>query len=251
MTLRGLNKLKFNKDGLIPAIIQDSRTNKVLMMAWMNREALEKTLSSGQTWFWSRSRQKLWHKGETSGHVQDVEEIYFDCDADTLLIKVEQHGAACHEGYDSCFHYLLNPSGGVAIVGDMAFNPEKVYGKNAVREEEAAAGVPADPPVNQEDAPGCSSRAVILDELFQVIRDRKQRRPAGAYTSYLFDKGLDKILKKVGEETAETIIAAKNHSASELTYETADLLYHLMVLLVEQGVSLDDVYRELEKRRHK
>lgn len=240
-----LDKLKFNADGLIPAIIQDSRNGQVLMMAYMNRESLEKTLQSGQTWFFSRSRQKLWHKGETSGHTQKVEEVFFDCDADTLLIKVEQHGAACHEGYYSCFHYRLDPSGGVAIVGDLAFNPNMVYGKDAKRpliQEDKAGNVC---PVCPDDPTGCR----VMEDLYDLIADRKQQRPSGAYTSYLFDKGLDKILKKVGEESAELIIGAKNHIHQEVVYEAADLLYHVLVLLAEQNIHLRDVMAELQRRR--
>lgn len=242
-----LENLKFNADGLIPAIIQDSRSGQVLMMAYMNKEALEKTLQSGQTWFYSRSRQKLWHKGETSGHTQEVEEIFFDCDADTLLIKVEQHGAACHEGYFSCFHYRLDPSGGVAIVGDLAFDPNKVYGKDAKQPllpsaKAKESELPVCPP---EDPSGCR----VMEDLYNLIVDRKVQRPPGAYTSYLFDKGLDKILKKVGEETAELIIGAKNHLRQEVIYEVADLFYHVLVLLAEQNIHLRDVMAELLRRR--
>lgn len=121
--------LKYNDQGLIPAIVQDHRSGTVLMMAYMNREAVEKTLESGETWFWSRSRKKFWHKGETSGNTQKVEAIYFDCDRDTLLVRVSQSGAACHEGYFSCFHYLVEPGGGVKIMGERQFNPEEVYGR--------------------------------------------------------------------------------------------------------------------------
>lgn len=124
-----LSSLKYNEAGLIPAIVQDSATGEVLMMAYMNREALEKTLATGETWFWSRSRKALWHKGETSGNVQRVKEVLYDCDRDTLLVKVEQRGAACHEGYYSCFHYRLERDGSVAVVGERQFDPEQVYGK--------------------------------------------------------------------------------------------------------------------------
>jgi len=237
-----LDRIKFNKEGLIPVIVQDSRTLQVLMLAYMNREALERTLSSGQTWFWSRSRQRLWHKGEESGHVQEVEEVYFDCDADTLLLKVEQAGAACHEGYYSCFHYRLDPAGGIALVGALAFDPTKVYGKEETREYPRGTVCPLDiaGPADYQ----------ILGEVYQVITDRKLHRQTGAYTSYLFERGLDKILKKIGEETTEVIVAAKNRSREEVVFETADLLYHLMVLLVEQNIGLKDVLDELARRRH-
>jgi phosphoribosyl-ATP pyrophosphohydrolase/phosphoribosyl-AMP cyclohydrolase len=189
------------------------------MMAYMNAESIDKTLSTGKTWFYSRSRQALWMKGETSGHVQNVKELLYDCDEDTLLIKVEQIGAACHTGHYSCFY--RNSDGDE--VAPVVFDPDKVY--------------------NSQAGSG------ILYELYDVILDRKKNMPEGSYTTYLFDKGLDKILKKVGEENAEVIIASKNRVKSEVVYETSDLLYHLMVLLVEQGVSLEDVFTELKSRR--
>ena len=216
-----MNNIKFDQDGLIPAIIQDCRSGQVLMMAYMNIEALEKTLSTGQTWFYSRSRQSLWNKGESSGHSQAVKEILYDCDGDTLLLKVEQIGAACHTGHYSCFYR----NGAGEEVLPTVFDPELVYGSST--------------------GPG------ILYELYNVISDRKVKMPEKSYTTYLFDKGLDKILKKVGEESAEVIIAAKNRDQSELVYETSDLLYHLLVLLVEQGVELEDIFSELKSRSKK
>jgi phosphoribosyl-ATP pyrophosphohydrolase/phosphoribosyl-AMP cyclohydrolase len=214
-----INKIKFDEGGLVPAIIQDYQSGQVLMMAYMNAESIDKTLSTGKTWFYSRSRQALWMKGETSGHVQNVKELLYDCDEDTLLIKVEQIGAACHTGHYSCFY--RNSDGDE--VAPVVFDPDKVY--------------------NSQAGSG------ILYELYDVILDRKKNMPEGSYTTYLFDKGLDKILKKVGEENAEVIIASKNRVKSEVVYETSDLLYHLMVLLVEQGVSLEDVFTELKSRR--
>ncbi len=211
-----LSKLKFAADGLIPAIIQDAQTREVLMMAYMNRESLAKTLTDAETWFWSRSRKQLWHKGETSGHVQQVKSIYYDCDADTLLLFVEQKGVACHTGERTCFHNLL--------AGEEAPGPLRV-----IDPEKSGAG--------------------IIDEVYSVILNRKANRPEGAYTTYLFNKGLDKILKKVGEETAEVIIGAKNGSREEVVYETSDLLYHVLVLLGEQDITPDEIYAELAKRR--
>lgn len=202
-----LGELKFNSHGLIPAIIQDIESNQVLMMAFMNKEALDKTLESRQTWFWSRSRQELWHKGATSGHYQAVKEIYYDCDADCLLVKVVQTGAACHTGQRTCFH------------------------NNLVSSEK--------PPANSE----------ILNKVYDVIVDRKREMPEGSYTTYLFTKGLDKILKKVGEEAAEVIIGAKNRNRDEVVYEVSDLLYHLMVLLAEQDITPQEVYQELAERK--
>ena len=214
-----INKIKFDQRGLVPAIIQDYQSGQVLMMAYMNAESLEKTLSTGKTWFYSRSREALWMKGETSGHVQNVQELLYDCDEDTLLIKVEQIGAACHTGHYSCFYRNSDRD----EVAPPVFDPGKVY--------------------NLQSGSG------ILYELYDVILDRQKNMPEGAYTTYLFEKGLDKILKKVGEENAEVIIASKNRDKSEVVYETSDLLYHLMGLLVEQGVSLEDIFTELKSRR--
>ncbi|MBE0466564.1 MAG: bifunctional phosphoribosyl-AMP cyclohydrolase/phosphoribosyl-ATP diphosphatase HisIE [Candidatus Desulforudis sp.] len=239
------DKLKFDKDGLVPAVIQDTHTHEVLMMAWMNQEAIEKILTTGETWFWSRSRQKLWHKGETSGHVQQVDEMYHDCDADTLLIKVRQAGAACHEGYRTCFHYRVDPRGGVAVVGEMAFDPDQVYGGKPG----PAGPVAPKPPKRVLTEDEFLSSCGVLEVLYAVIQDRKEKRPTGAYTTYLFDKGLDKILKKVGEETTEVIVGAKNNLREEVIHEVADLFYHVLVLLAEKNVHLDDVLQELQSRR--
>ncbi len=203
-----MNLLKFDAHGLIPAIIQDVDSNEVLMMAYMNRESLQRTLETGRTWFWSRSRQELWNKGATSGHYQEVKEIRYDCDADSLLVRVVQTGAACHTGERTCFH-------------------------NPVMTGEAGAPVSAG----------------ILKEVYDVIMSRKSEMPEGSYTTYLFTRGIDKICKKVGEEAAEVIIGAKNRNREEVIYEVGDLIYHLLVLLAEQGVDPEEVYRELAGRR--
>lgn len=216
-----LEQLKFDESGLIPAIVQDAQSGQVLMLGYMNKQAIEKTLQTGRMHYWSRSRQKLWMKGESSGHVQSVQEAWFDCDQDALLWKVKQTTAACHTGNYSCFYQQITDQGKILEHSSQVFSPEKVY----------------------------SSSAAILRELYQVIVDRKENPREGSYTNYLFEKGLDKILKKVGEESAEVIIASKNRSKEEVTYEVSDLLYHLMVLLVEQGISLEDIYEELWKRR--
>ncbi|HHY82753.1 MAG TPA: bifunctional phosphoribosyl-AMP cyclohydrolase/phosphoribosyl-ATP diphosphatase HisIE [Clostridiales bacterium] len=214
-------QLRFDENGLIPAVIQDAESGEVLMLGYMNREALEKSLQTGKTHFWSRSRQKLWMKGETSGHIQTIEEVYFDCDKDALLFKVKQAVAACHTGHYSCFHSKINDEYDIIKIDEPVFEPENVYG-NTVS---------------------------ILKELYNVVADRRLHPKEGSYTNYLFEKGLDKILKKVGEETSEVIIASKNRSKDEVVYEVSDLLYHLMVLLVEQGITLEDVYSELKRRR--
>lgn len=214
-----MRQLKFNGQGLIPAIVQDVNSGQVLMMAYMNQEALDKTVASGQTWFYSRSRQCLWKKGETSGHIQAVQEIRYDCDQDTLLVLVEQTGAACHTGHYSCFYRTLDGQEKEPAL----FDASQVY-------------------------QGKEGPAILL-ELMEVIRQRQKDRPEGSYTTYLFDKGIDKILKKVGEESAEVIIAAKNPDNTELVYETSDLIYHLLVLLVEKGVDLTEIFTELRSRR--
>ncbi|WML24952.1 bifunctional phosphoribosyl-AMP cyclohydrolase/phosphoribosyl-ATP diphosphatase HisIE [Neobacillus sp. OS1-33] len=198
--------VRFDEKGLVPAIIQDAGTKEVLTLAYMNEESLAKTIETGETWLFSRSRQELWHKGATSGNTQTVVSINYDCDQDALLVLVYPKGPACHTGAVSCFS-------------------ERSY-------------------------TGTSSLAdyQILQSLEKVIVDREQERPEGAYTTYLFEKGVDKILKKVGEEAAEVIIAAKNRDAEELRWEAADLLYHLQVLLVEQGLPFKEVLRTLEER---
>ncbi len=216
-----LEQLKFDKDGLIPAIIQDAESGQILMLGYMNREAVEKSLQTGKAHFWSRSRKRLWMKGETSGHVQAIQEAYFDCDKDALLFKVKQTTAACHTGHYSCFFHKITDDYDIIEKDEPVFQPENVYPDNAI----------------------------ILKELYDIVVDRRSHPKEGSYTNYLFEKGLDKILKKVGEESAEVIIASKNGSKDEITYETADLIYHLIVMLVDQDVTLDDIYRELQKRR--
>lgn len=214
------DQIRFDENGLVPAIVQDHKSGQVLMLAYMNAEALKRTKETGQTWFFSRSRNCLWMKGESSGHRQKVKEIRYDCDQDALLILVEQTGVACHTGHYSCFYRDLDGN----EVESRQVDPAPLY----------ATG---------QEGPA------ILYELYSLIQERREQMPEGSYTTYLFQKGIDKILKKVGEENAEVIIAAKNNSKEELVYETADLLYHLMVLLVEQKVELADIFAELRKRR--
>lgn len=213
--ISSIGNLKFNQDGLIPAVVQDFVSKEVLTLAYMNRESLELTLQQGETWFWSRSRQELWHKGATSGNVQKVKSIRYDCDSDALVVLVIPTGPACHKGEYSCFADVL-------------------YG---------------DPKSDADKASARTERFAILNELETLIAEREARKPEGSYTTYLFEKGIDKILKKVGEEAAEVIIAAKNRDQNELRYEAADLLFHLLVLLREQKLPLDSVLNELEKRR--
>ena len=199
-----IDELKFDRDGLIPAIVTDAKTGEVLTLAYMNRESLKITMEKGLTCFWSRSRQELWLKGETSGNYQHVVSITADCDGDALLVKVEKDGPACHTGEDSCFHHPV-------------FESEELH------EFSYAA-------------------------LMKLIEGRKTEAKEGSYTTYLFQKGLDKILKKIGEESTEVIIAAKAQDKRETVYEIADLAYHVMVLMIEAGISLDDIRDELASR---
>lgn len=196
--------LKFDENGLIPAVVQDINTGKVLMLAYMNEESLKRTLETKKTWFYSRSRKELWNKGATSGNFQEVKRISFDCDADSLLVEVLPAGPACHTGEESCFFY----------------------------------------PIVDEGYP----EGDILKRLYSKIVDRKNNPVDNSYTNYLFDKGIDKILKKVGEEASEVIIGAKNHDKEELVYEISDLVYHVLVLMAEEKVTPEDIKNQLKSR---
>ena len=220
-----LSGIRWNEAGLLPAVVQDARTLEVLMFAYMNPESLRLSLTSGQTWFWSRSRSELWHKGGTSGNTQAITSIHYDCDSDTLLVKVVPEGPACHTGENSCF-----------------FREIPLQSPSAV---EAAGSAVKSAPVADND------RFAVLGELERVIAEREANRPEGAYTTYLFDKGVDKILKKVGEEASETIIAAKNKDNAELRLEVSDLIYHLLVLLQERKLPLDEIMEELSARHER
>jgi len=198
--------LKFNENGLIPAIIIDNDSGMVLMLAYMNEESLKISISEGKTCFWSRSRKELWRKGETSGNYQEIVSIATDCDNDTLLISVKVNGPACHTGALSCFF-------------------EDLYSSDKKSKESFSLGT-----------------------LHDIIEDRKENRVSGSYTTYLFEKGIDKILKKLGEESTEVIIAAKDNDKKETIYEIADLTYHAMVLMTEMGITPDDIKNELASR---
>ncbi|MBM7581491.1 phosphoribosyl-ATP pyrophosphohydrolase/phosphoribosyl-AMP cyclohydrolase [Caldicoprobacter guelmensis] len=250
-----MDEVKFNSDGLIPSIIQDKNTGEVLMLGYMNRQALQKSLETGITHFWSRTRRKLWMKGETSGHIQKIEEVFIDCDGDALLFKVEQVKAACHTGYKSCFYRCADKVSDEWVVkGERVFIPDEVYA-DAKKENEHKVNSMAEQPSSEMhkelfEKQNCpDTKASVLRELYDVIVDRKLHPREGSYTCYLFEKGIDKILKKVGEEASEVIIAAKNRVKSEVIYEVSDLMYHLLVLLVEQGITLDEIYDELKRRR--
>ncbi|MEX2569851.1 MAG: bifunctional phosphoribosyl-AMP cyclohydrolase/phosphoribosyl-ATP diphosphatase HisIE [Gemmatimonadota bacterium] len=203
-----LDQIHFNDAGLVPVVAQEASTGDLLMLAYANRAALEATLSSGQAHYWSRSRSRLWRKGETSGNVQGIVEIRVDCDGDAILYRVRQQGPACHTLEESCFHR--------AVVGD-----------------ELARADPA---------------GHILARVARVVDQRESDRPEGSYTTYLFEQGLDKILKKVGEETTEVVVAAKNADPDELAAETADLLFHVLVMLRERNLPVDRVWKELDER---
>lgn len=201
-------EFKKNSDGMVPVIVQDFKTDAVLMMAYMNKEAYEKTLSTGKMTYWSRSRDELWVKGDTSGHYQYVKSLTADCDKDTILAKVSQIGPACHTGSYSCFF-------------------------NSIMEKEDAS---------------VSNPLKVFEDVFAVIQDRKVNPKEGSYTNYLFDKGIDKILKKLGEEATEIVIAAKNPNPNEIKYEISDFLYHMMVLMAEKGITWEEIIEDLAKR---
>lgn len=203
--------VKFDQNGLVPAIVQDAASKEVLTLAYMNEESLQKTLDTKETWFYSRSRQELWHKGATSGNTQKVTEMRYDCDQDAILVLVQPQGPACHTGAYTCFSETIE---------------------------------------KQEGSPA-QDRFQILNTLEKLIAERESELPEGSYTTYLFTEGVDKILKKVGEEAGEVIIASKNRDHDELKWEVADLLFHLMVLLREQKLPLDEVLKVLEERHTK
>lgn len=237
-------EVKWDEGGLVPAVIQDRSTGQVLMLAYMNCQALARTLETGQTHFWSRSRQELWHKGETSGNTQIVRQIRYDCDADALLIVVDPTGPACHTGEQTCFYRQL-PS---ALPGPSQSPTEtSVIATSVVPDaaEAATTNTSTAPPVGGEPR---RPEANVLTELFAVIRDRKVNPPQGSYTARLFAAGPAEIAKKLGEEVIEAIVASATGDRGQLTYEAADVIYHLLVLLAYHDVSLDEVLTELERR---
>lgn len=200
-----IDELKFDEKGLIPAVVQDAVNGRVLTVAYMNMESIEISMKEGRTCFFSRSRQELWRKGETSGNFQHIVSMTADCDKDALLVKVEKDGPACHLGNESCFH------------DNMLWEGDELS-------------------------------EFTLEGLYQLLEGRMKDKPEGSYTTYLFEKGIDKILKKVGEECTEVIIAGKADDKKETVYEIADLAYHIMVMMVQMGISVEDVHRELASR---
>jgi phosphoribosyl-ATP pyrophosphohydrolase/phosphoribosyl-AMP cyclohydrolase len=215
---------KYNEQGLMPAIVQDYQTKDVLMVAYVNEESLNLSLEKGETVFYSRSRQEIWHKGETSGNTQEIKEIYYDCDQDTILFMVDPAGPACHTGENSCFYRKL------------AEETDAKAAKMMELEQEA------------QNIEAEFKTEKVIDFLYDLILSRKEEMPEESYTTYLFEEGIDKILKKIGEESAEVIIASKNEPDQELIYESADLVYHMLVLLAERGITPDQIREELRKR---
>ncbi|WP_196593055.1 bifunctional phosphoribosyl-AMP cyclohydrolase/phosphoribosyl-ATP diphosphatase HisIE [Pectinatus sottacetonis] len=215
-----ISNIKFDDNGLVPAIIQEVDNNQVLMLAYMNEASLQQTLKTGYTWFFSRSRKKLWNKGETSGNKQKVREIFYDCDGDTLLVRVHQTGVACHTGTYTCFS-----------------------GRRLGADEKAVAVV-KDDNMKREN-----SLTRVLNDLYNVIQDRKLHPVEGSYTNYLLRHGQDKILKKLGEEAVETIIASKNNDKKEILYEMGDLWYHCMVTLAFHNIAPNELLNELLTRK--
>jgi phosphoribosyl-ATP pyrophosphohydrolase/phosphoribosyl-AMP cyclohydrolase len=227
--------LKLDRDGLIPAIVQHVETRQVLMLGYMNRESLRRTLESGQVWFWSRSRRELWHKGDTSGNFLNVRSVRLDCDFDTVLVEAQPDGPTCHTGAVSCF-----------------FEPVSVAGLGSDEESQTGAQTNGSSdggavPPGREVGEGLDGRTV--DALFAVIKERQRLRPEDSYVAKLLDAGVDRIAKKIGEEATEVVIAAKNDEAAEITWEVADLWFHSLVLLAAAGLQPEDVWAELERRR--
>jgi phosphoribosyl-ATP pyrophosphohydrolase/phosphoribosyl-AMP cyclohydrolase len=224
--------LKYDANGLIPAVVQDATTRRVLMVGYMNRESVQRTVETGQAWFWSRSRGELWHKGATSGSYLNVRALRVDCDGDTLLVEAEPAGPTCHTGAVSCFFNELEAA-------DVGPSPAS----NTAPPPPAAEQTPS----ANSDAPSLDGRAV--EALFAVIQERQRLRPEGSYVAKLLDAGVDRIAKKIGEEATEVVIAAKNADRGEITWEVADLWFHSLVLLAASGLTPADIWQELDRRR--
>lgn len=233
-----LDDVKFDAHGLIPAIAQDRDTGRILMVAWMNKESLQLTAERRQGVYFSRSRQALWHKGESSGHTQDVHEIRLDCDGDVIVLQITQNGGiACHTGRESCFYRVLTPEGW-QIVDAVKKDPEAIYGAKAH-------------PTQDVENISVSETVDVLTQLGQIVQERKNADPSSSYVASLYHKGLNKILEKVGEEAFETVIAAKDASEADtqdLVYETADLWFHTLVMLGQFNVQPQAILDELSRR---
>lgn len=209
-----IEKIKFDEKGLVPAIVQDFYTKEILTLAYMNKESLEISISEGRTCFWSRSRQELWRKGETSGNTQRIVSIHSDCDRDALIVEVIKNGPACHLGTDSCF------------TNEIYFGKDSIYGEESKT-------------INEK---------IGIDELYNLLIERDLKRPKDSYTTYLFEKGKEKILKKIGEEATEVVIGAMKDDNKETIYEISDLCYHTLVLMVSMGITVEDIKNELSSR---
>lgn len=235
-----IHYLKFDRDGLIPVVVQDCETGAVLMHAHMNSESLARTLQSGETWFWDQSRNDLWHKGALSGNRQQVVDLRPDCDGDALLVRVNSRGPTCHTGASTCFSppksQAMLPTGTTTEVEPVAISTPSPQEIDELGGQLSLVNVPA------------MDLGILLQDFYKLIAERKDQHSLNSYTTYLFDSGLDKILKKVGEEATETIIAAKNEGTKELKKEISDLLFHLLVLMVQRDISLRDVVAELKHR---
>ncbi|WP_036485844.1 bifunctional phosphoribosyl-AMP cyclohydrolase/phosphoribosyl-ATP diphosphatase HisIE [Myxosarcina sp. GI1] len=233
-----LDRIRYNEKGLVPAIAQDYLDGTVLMMAWMNRESLQKTLETGETWYWSRSRQELWHKGATSGHIQKVRSLRYDCDSDTLLITVEQIGdVACHTGERSCFHQVDSSENTASPIADGASRTARSNEETSLLASSPIRPTKAAPPAD------------TLSEIYRVISDRAANPSPESYTCKLLEGGDNKILKKIGEESAEVVMACKDDEKGAIASEVADLFYHVLVALAYHQVDIRDVYRQLQSRR--
>ncbi|HHW04100.1 MAG TPA: bifunctional phosphoribosyl-AMP cyclohydrolase/phosphoribosyl-ATP diphosphatase HisIE [Thermoanaerobacterales bacterium] len=231
--MNGTDNILFDEKGLIPAILQDEKTGEVLMMAYMNSDALKKTLETGRAWFYSRKRKTLWQKGENSGNFQEVKEILYDCDGDALLLKVDPKGPACHTGKRSCFYRSLvaaNDAGETSKLPDHDTNNNEDNEKEQMEKKE-------------------NVEFEILEELVSIIDSRFNELPENSYVAKLYKGGRERILKKVGEEAAEVVIASMSEKRGDIIYEAADLIFHLLIALRYDGISLQEIMDELERRR--
>ena len=251
-----IDSLRFDENGLIPAIVQEKETGEVLMLAYMNRESLLRTLETGMTHFWSRKRQRIWRKGETSGNFQKVEDIYYDCDEDALLVKVLQKDNACHTGHRTCF-YRKAEKVAEADVGSGALSAAEGTAESAA--EDTARGTPRgtlqrieashESGAGSSQSGGMAYPGEILVRLYEIVNDRRVNPRPGSYTSSLLLGGQDRVLKKIAEEAGEVMLASKNEDAAEIVREMADLWFHCVIALAYHGISPEEVFRELLRRR--
>lgn len=239
--MNGMEKITYDEKGLVPVILQDEKTGEVLMMAYMNKDALQKTMETGTAWFYSRKRKTLWQKGETSGNFQEVKDIFYDCDGDTLLLKVDPKGPACHTGNRSCFYRrIANDAARITEINEYDNGEDELMIKKEICKEN---------PVRQKDIGQINSELKILEELVSIIDSRFNELPEDSYVAKLYRGGRERILKKVGEEASEVIIASMSGKKGDTIYETADLIFHLLIALRYDGISLQEIMEELKRRR--